>query len=203
MSKLTLFIDMDECLYDLSDFVRERVNKDFNKNYPKGFNKNYWWADYNIPKRYFEYLLNEKEFFLNLKPVEGAIEVLTKLHNEGYDIHILTCPQYNETCFLEKVDSIKSDLPFINIETNFHTSGNKGLFAKKNRILIDDNLIYLNQWRENGGIAIAFNHPWNSEFSGHRVFNWNDYYRLIKNIEVTGKDIDVKKFREYMRREGY
>ena len=199
MSRLTLICDMDEVIFDLSDTVRERVNKDFNKNYPKGFNKNYWWSDYEgIPQKYFEDLLNEKGLFLNLKPYEGAIEVLTKLNNEGYDIHILTFPQYNATCFIEKVESIRNYLPFINIETNFHTSGDKGLFARENRVIIDDNIKYLQSFKDNGGIAIAFNQPWNSEFKGHRAFDWNEVYRIIKNIEITGTNVDIKKFREYM-----
>ncbi|MBS5307813.1 hypothetical protein [Clostridium sp.] len=206
MKKLKLFIDMDECIFDLSDAIRLRVNKDFNKNYPKGFNKSYWWSDYEIPKKYFENLLNQKGLFLDLQPYECAIETLTKLHEEGYDIHILTCPQYNETCFIEKVLSVKKYLPFINIETNFHTSGNKGLFAKENRILVDDNAIYINQFRDNGGYAIVFNQPWNKECNDARAFNWNDVYEYIKlydevynfnntNVKV---NVDINNYKKYM-----
>ena len=200
MRELMIVCDMDEVLVNLSEGVRIRVNKDFNTNYPVGFNKSYWWQDYcGIDKSYFEDLLNEEGFFLNLEPVEGAIETLTKLHEEGYDIHILTCPQHsNGDCFISKVKWVQKYLPFINIETNFHTTGNKGLFAKEGRCLVDDNLNYLNSWQENRGVAIAFNQGWNSEYKGYRAYNWNDVYNLIKNIEISKENIDVDKFREYM-----
>ena len=200
MRELMIVCDMDEVLVNLSEGVRIRVNKDFNTNYPVGFNKSYWWQDYcGIDKSYFEDLLNEEGFFLNLEPVEGAIETLTKLHEEGYDIHILTFPQHsNGDCFISKVKWIQKYLPFINIETNFHTTGNKGLFAKENRILVDDNIRYLEQWSNNGGISIAFNQGWNNEYKGYRAYNWNDVYNLIENIEISKENIDVDKFREYM-----
>lgn len=204
MRKLTLFIDLDEVTVNLSEAVRERVNKDFNKNYPKGFNQNYWWADYydtnGINKRYFENLLNEKEFFLNLEPVEGSIKTLNKLNEEGFDIHILTLPQYsNGNCFISKVKCVQKYLPFINIETNFHTSGNKGLFASKNRLLLDDSVKNLNKWDENNGIAVAFNHGWNKDFKGHRVHNWNQFYNLVHLSNNKDDSFDIDKFRYYMR----
>lgn len=212
MSKLELFIDMDEVLCDLSEDIRLRVNKDFNKDYPKGFNKNYWWADYGIDRRYFENSLNEKDLFLNLKPVDGAIETLNKLHEEGYSIHILTCPQINYYCFYEKALWVKKHLPFIDIETNFNTTGNKGLFSKENRVLIDDNPVYLQQWLDNGGIPIVFNQGWNQDFEGDRAFNWDDVYEIIKQprsfyelsktikpLYLNFSNIDVEKLREYMK----
>ena len=201
MRELVIVCDMDEVLVNLSEGVRIRVNKDFDRDYPVGFNKSYWWQDYGVPKKYFEDLLNEEGFFLNLEPVEGAIETLTKLHKEGYDIHILTCPQHNEFCYIEKVKWVQKYLTFINIETNFHTTGNKGLFAKEDRCLLDDNLNYLNSWQENCGVAIAFNHGWNSEYKGYRAYNWKNVYNLIKNIKVSEENIDVDKFREYMEGE--
>lgn len=200
MNNLMLFIDLDEVTANLSETVRERVNKDFNKNFPKGFNRSYWWSDYKIEKKYFENILNEKDFFLNLEPVEGAIETLNKLNEEGFDIHILTLPQYsNGNCFISKVNWIRKYLPFINIETNFHTSGNKGLFAKEGRLLLDDSIGNLNSFQENSGVSIAFNHGWNKEFQGHRVHNWNQFYNLVHLLNNKESDIDVDKFRNYMR----
>ena len=216
MRKLMIVCDMDEVLVNLSEGIRIRVNKDFKRGFPVGFNKSYWWQDYGIDKSYFEDLLNEEGFFLNLEPVEGAIETLTKLHEEGYDIHILTCPQHNEFCYIEKVKWVQKYLPFINIETNFHTTGNKGLFAKENRIIVDDNIKYLEQWSNNGGVSIAFGkYGWNEDYDGINTSNWNEVYNKIKELEdlyscwvepnksekTNDININMDKYREYMRRE--
>lgn len=202
MKKLKLFVDMDEVLCDLSDAIRKSVNRDFGENFQKGYNKSYWWQDYGIQQGYFEYLLNKEGLFYNLEPIEGAIEVLTKLHKEGYDIHILTCPQRNRDCFYEKVMWIKKYLPFIDIEKNFHTTGNKGLFAAEDRLLIDDNTEYLNQWCENDGCIIVFNQSWNKDFEGDRAYNWNEVYDIVKQYKTFDEyfeKIDIEIFRMYMK----
>lgn len=222
MNKFKIIVDMDEVLVDLSEGVRQRVNKDFNKNFPVDFNKSYWWEDYGVERNYFQDLLDEENFFYDIIPVEGAVETLTKLHEEGYDIHILTFPQHNRFCFYDKIRWIKKYLPFINIETNFHTSGNKGMFATKDRILIDDNEKYLFQFQNNGGIPIAFrDYNWNKNFKGLRVMDWKGVYNIIHKLQdfkdnpnryskewkleyesdfKPDSGIDVNKFREYMRR---
>lgn len=181
-----IFVDMDEVLVDLSRHVRETVNKECKKNYPKGFNKSYWWRDYGLAKPYFEELLNRKKFFYNAKPVEGAVKYLEKLRDEGYNIHILTLPQYNAYCFFDKVRWIKKYLPWINIETNFHTSGNKALLAKKNRVLIDDNGGNLNPWTKSGGIGIAFgDFNWNKDaYDSISCFNWEQVYNVITKLNT-------------------
>lgn len=227
MKDLIIVVDMDEVTADLSNTIRKRVNKDFGKDFPEGYNKSYWWKDYCIQKSYFEHLLNEKGFFASLKPISGAIETLDKLNQEGYEIHILTCPQSNRYCYFEKIMWVQKYLPFVNIETNFHATGNKGLFAKENRILIDDNIKYLNQWSNNGGISIAFGkYGWNEDYDGINAANWNEVYNKIKelealyncwiepkknekstdfNVNISCKssdiNIDLDKYRNYIRRE--
>lgn len=230
MDKLIIVCDLDECIADLSDEIRKNVNSDFGKNFSKGYNKSYWWEDYGVQKNYFEHLLMKKGLFLDLKPIENSIKILTQLNEEGYDVHILTCPQHNEYCYIEKIKWIKKYLPFINIETNFHATGNKGMFAKENRILIDDNVKYLNQWNNNSGISIAFGqYGWNENYDGINAANWNDVYKYIQelndlysvyektpdlknnntiNININYNhdlkpSIDVDKFRNYMRSGGY
>lgn len=183
MKQFKLFFDMDEVLYDLSEVVRTHVNHDFNKNYPNGFNKNYWWQDYGIPKSYFEKLLQQKGVFYEGEPIKDSIETINKLHDEGYEIHILTQPQINNTCFYEKAMFIKKYLPWFNLDTNFHCSGNKGLMAYSKytkNILIDDNINHLNNWKDNGGIPICFSMGWNEDWScDYRANNFDEVYKLI------------------------
>jgi len=200
-NKLMLIFDMDEVIYDLSDLIRKHVNHDFNKSFPSDFNKSYWWGDYNVPKPYFENLLQQKGIFYNGNPIKDSIEIITKLHEENYDIHICTRPQINQYCFFEKVQFIKKYLPFINIDTNFHTSGNKGLFASENRILIDDDISHLDAFANNNGISIAFgDYGWNQEWKGLRGNNFQEIYKIIhelSDIKDNINNIDVNAYRNF------
>ena len=184
MNKPQIFLDMDGVLYDLNDLVRIHVNEDFKTNYPKNHNQSYWFSDYkNIPKPYFELLLEKKGIFYEGSPINKSIEVVNQLYQDGYDIHIITKPQINQYCFQEKTEWIKKWFPWFDIDTHFHTSGNKGLFANENRILIDDDINHLNSWKENGGVAICFgNYGWNKEWKGIKADNWEDIYKIVKNI---------------------
>lgn len=206
MRYFKLFIDMDEVLMGLSEYVRETVNEEFSTNYKEGFNQSYWWQDYQIDKKWFEDLLNTEGTFLNGQPIPGAIEGLNKLKDLGFEIHIITLPQYNSNfCFKEKVAWIKKHLPWLNINTNFHTTGNKGLMAKDDRILLDDSMINLESWLLNKGISIAFgNYGWNKDWNRFRAANWNEVVESILKMEgintIEPKGIDVDKYREYIQR---
>lgn len=198
-----LYLDMDEVIYDLSDLIRQKVNKEFNKDFEKGFNKRYWWKDYGIEKEYFEKLLERQGLFIEGNPVENSIEIINKLHKEGFDIHIITFPQHNLYCFYEKIAFIKKFFPWLEIDSNFHTTGNKGLMAKGDRILIDDNIKYLSSWSLCGGISIAFgNHGWNRGWYGFKSPNWIETYKLIHELEsgMKNSDGDVPDFKVYMPR---
>lgn len=190
IKKYKIFFDMDEIIYNLSDLIRKYVNNDFHKNYPEGFNKSYWWADYkNIPQPYFQYLLNRKGTFYEGEPVKDSIKIINKLYNEKYNIHVLTQPQINQYCFYEKAMFLQKHLPWLDLNSNFHCSGNKGLFAYSKytrNILIDDDMKHLTNWRNNGGIAICFSKGWNKKWGGYKVDNFNELYKLIH--EITDKE---------------
>lgn len=188
-----LFFDQDEVLVNLSKQVINHYNKDFNDDFDYKLNKSYWWLDCpKSNKSYFQKLLLQQGVFLDAPPVEDTIEILNKLYNEDFNIHIITLPQWNSLyCVKEKVDWVQKYLPFINIETNFHMTGYKGIMAKSNRILLDDNINHLNSWKENGGISIAFkDFNWNSEWKNYRVQSHEEFYDLIHKLEKNKQEGD-------------
>ena len=189
MNKPHIFLDMDETVVALSEYVVKQYNNLHNDNMKWTDNHSYWWGDCKkANKDFFETLLQTRGTFLNPKPMKNAITILNKLHDEGYDIHIITLPQWKSYFSTkEKVEWIEKYLPFINIDTNFHCTNNKGLLAKKNRILIDDNPRYLKNWEDHGGISICFNYnfcyDWSKSWIGEVAPNWECVYERIKEIE--------------------
>lgn len=180
-----IYLDMDEVLVNLSEYVVSCYNKDFNDNMKWEDNNSYWWKDCKKAKTiYFEQLLLKRGTFYLPNPIDNAIEIVTKLHNEGFDIHILTMPQWNEYCVQEKVLWVQKYLPFIDINKNMHFTGNKGIIARANRILLDDNSTHLESWKKNNGIGIAFrDFGWSKDWTGHRVNNFDEFYKLVHKLE--------------------
>lgn len=180
-----LWFDMDEVLVAFSKYVINYYNLDMNDNFDYRKNNSYWWNDCKkVEQSYFENLLNQQGTFINPEPEENAIETITKLHNEGFEIHIITMPQYSNHCVVEKIQWIKKYLPFINVNTNVHFTGNKGVIAKPNRILLDDAYHNLFSWHYNNGVAIAFkDFGWNKDWKGMRVNCFDGFYDLVHRLE--------------------
>ncbi|HCL4455089.1 TPA: hypothetical protein N2D10_003115 [Clostridium botulinum] len=197
MSKqLEIFYDMDEVLYDLSSYIIiDKYNKKFNDNMKPNDNKSYWWSDCKkASKKYFENLLLEKGAFYKGSPVNNSIDIATILHNKGFKIKIITLPQYNSNyCVSEKVKWIEEYLPFINVEKDLIFTGDKSLLAKDNRVLLDDNINNLIEWKRKGGISVAFSQPWNDKWKGLRINNHKKFYHLIHQIQNNLTNANVNK----------
>lgn len=199
--KLTIMLDMDETMVNLNKEVIRQYNIDFNDNFDYRKNTKYWWQDTKGDIPYFTNVLNRKGVFLNAEPIKGAIETVTKLHEEGFELFVVTYPQYNEHCFLEKIEWIKKYLPFLTEEQMIFTS-KKYLLANEDTILIDDNSKFLKEFNKHNGISIGFKQPW-TKYDGLIANNWNEVYKLVHQLENTKDDngIDVNKYRRYYNRE--
>ncbi|HDK7194861.1 TPA: hypothetical protein PTV74_003168 [Clostridium botulinum] len=183
--QLEIFYDMDEVLYDLTSYIIDEYNMYFHDNIKPSDNKSYWWADCKkASKEFFEKELLSIGTFYKSSPVKDAIETVTKLHENGFKTKIITLPQYNSNyCVGEKVKWIEKYVPFINIEKDLIFTGDKSLLAKPNRILLDDNINNLIEWKRKGGISVAFSQPWNDKWEGLRINNHKEFYHLIHQIQ--------------------
>ncbi|EPY2277876.1 5' nucleotidase, NT5C type, partial [Clostridium sporogenes] len=148
-------------------------------------NKLYFWGDCKkAPKKYFENLLLRSETFYCGSPVRDSIETVVKLHKEGFKIKIVTLPQYySDTCIKEKVMWIEKHLSFLNIERDLIFTGEKSILAGENRVLLDDNINNLIEWKNQGGVAVAYTQPWNDKWKGLRVNNHKEFYKLIHQFQ--------------------
>lgn len=194
-NQLEIFYDMDEVLYDLSYYIINKYNKDFNDDMKPNDNKSYWWSDCDkASKEYFKNLLLEKGAFYKGSPVNNSINIATILHEKGFKIKIITLPQYNsDYCVSEKVKWIEEYLPFINVEKDLIFTGDKSLLARKNGVLLDDNINNLIGWEKEGGIAVAYAQPWNDEWKGLRVNNHKEFYHLTYRIQNNLMNVNADK----------
>lgn len=95
-------------------------------------------------------------YFRNLPVVEGSIEALKKLCEKGVDVRILSSCEITPYCKKEKREWIKEFFPFLNEEKIclVDKGESKLKFFEPNAVLVDDYGPNLEEWHNNGGIAI-------------------------------------------------
>jgi len=177
----SIYVDLDCTIYNLNSVVCSHYNIDFNDNKLPEDNTTYWFGGFNkAPRQYFIQLLNQKGIFYEGKPIGNCIEIINKLHDEGYPIYFLTLPLFNTSCVLEKVEWLKKYFKWFNPEKDLIMTGNKKLLDDYNRILYDDNMDYLN-WKR--GISICYSQPWNKDYRGSFIVDNHDkFYKMVHLI---------------------
>lgn len=136
MKKLKLFIDMDDTI---AKFIGdERLN--FVPLVPKH-------TDY--PE------MHKEGFFLNQKPINGALDAVNKIiDSDQYEVYILSVPLYSSPhSYSEKVIWIQKHFP--KLSGKIILTQDKGLILGD--ILIDDSMGWKAPWEANGGIFIHMN----------------------------------------------
>lgn len=182
-NKQKLFIDFDSTLVSSIEKIVELYNTDFK--YYKEY-KPIHWTEINtydfkeltlinkdIALDYFD----DHRFFINLKFMDNAKEVLDKLKDK-YDIII--CSIGRPVNLHYKREWILNNLPyaeFIGVDLKF---GNKEAVDMSGGILIDD--LATNLTTSNADIKICYGdiYDWNKDWNGIRKYNWYEvYYCLI------------------------
>lgn len=183
--KYELFFDMDGVLYPFDEMIIEQYNKDYNDNFYWRDNESWGWQSTKAPLEYFDKLMHQPGMFLKGKPIEESLFYMNKLHDEGHIIKIITMPVMNANCILEKIEWLKLYVPWIHLQKDVIMTGDKGLLAKSNRILIDDTGKHTQSWQDNGGIGITFGmYNW-SPIQINSCYSMKSAYQFIKDLEKT------------------
>jgi 5'(3')-deoxyribonucleotidase len=114
--KTTVYIDMDDTLCDFTSASKRDKLANPKIGYPQ----------------------SQYGFFVNLKPLPGAIESVRQLEEMGYDVWILTRPSYkNPLCYTEKRMWIENHLG-LEFCNKLILHPDKGRAYQEGDILIDD-----------------------------------------------------------------
>ena len=181
MRDFKLFIDMDNTVVNFDKHVIDIMNKDKGMNYNWEDNTDWWWSDTGVEKEYFEEVITRQGTFLNCEPIDGAVEYINKLYNEGFEIVFLTLPQWNNPyCITEKIEWLKNHFEWFNVDKHLVLTKQKHLLYRPLRLLIDDSIDYLDSW---DGVKICKGNKINKDYKGFREETWEDIYKLIKEFE--------------------
>lgn len=98
-------------------------------------------------------------FYSKLPPINDIFDLVYKLKNEGFNLNILSKVPYScknkamigKTIWLnEWYKDVFYDVIFI------PTQNEKHFYCKSQDILIDDDIINIDKWRDSGGIGIVY-----------------------------------------------
>lgn len=185
--KPIIFLDIDDVGNDLCEFLFDTHNRENNESFDWRKSKTFMLAEnegIKVGDEYFKEVLHREGTFLNLKPKKGYVEVIRKLIDEGFDVRLLTHPQWTSPyCLKEKMQWVQKHLPFFHLDDHLIMTRIKHEVAGEGKILLDDNPEHLRKWEEKGGIGIAFAEiEYSKAWDGKKVENFDQFYELVHKL---------------------
>lgn len=185
---MRIAIDIDDTITNTYDVLMGEIALHFgmDEDLVRGLGLSYY--DFTDNKKMFpdydSFATNNFERILYNVPIkEYVLEVLNKLHDEGYEIWVLTARnerEYHDPYKFTEDFLIRNNIPFDRIITS--TKG-KGEICKENDIclLIDDSVRNCINAYENGVRCLLFDNVFNKkENRFERVYDWKEVYDIIK-----------------------
>lgn len=172
---MRIAVDVDGCVADLAQSLVKRYNIDFNDNIINYYDS-YWFEQcVKADSNYFNSLMHEQFTFLNIIPIQPMIDMIKKLHRDGWEIIFCTTPIKNKYCKHEKLQWLERY--FGDIEYSIMFTNNKNMVDAD--IMIDDDLRHLKLAQQHPRmIPICIgNYHWNQEWDSYR-FNINEVDKL-------------------------
>lgn len=188
MRKIRLLVDVDDTINKMSRETMIEANRRFGDNFDpdssEGFNT---WDLHTVSKGGMDIykIWDEPGFFNRVSLMDGVLDVLPRLHEQGYEIYAVTATLINNETrnsgnVYDKFEWLNRHFPFID-KDHYIVCHNK--FIIQGDILVDDNSERnLKQWKEHhpNGLAIAIARGHNKDWPEHyRARNWYDVEQII------------------------
>lgn len=185
--EFVILIDMDDVLECLVEAWVARLNEKYNRNVSPE-NVVEWNVCVYFPgltKEQVHSPLFEDDFWKSVKPKDGAIEYVSKLHSEGFSMYVVTSSHYATVSSKFKY-ALLPYFPFF--DCNHIIICNAKQLVKGN-VLIDDgvhNLLDSDVSKATyNKILFSANHNKNFDCTGtdiHRVHGWDEVYDVIERL---------------------
>jgi 5'-nucleotidase len=123
---------------------------------------------------------DRRNFWTDLKPMDGAVESLKYLHSQGHDLMVVTAvPLNSRECCYEKLVWVEEHLPFIG-HANFCAVMRKS--AVRGDILFDDGPHNIEAFPALTCVMdTAYNRGVKSDF---RVKSWESFIKVVEGIAI-------------------
>lgn len=171
-------VDLDDVLWDLLDAWLQRYNSIVDANVKPDDITSWNIEQYILPntKEILFYILEQKDFWDTVRPMNGAVEALYRLVNDGYNIYIVTASDYRTIpaklkCFFRLFPFIRQDQVVVTKE--------KQLLDLD--VMIDDNPENLCHASYDKLLFDRPSNQWVDKEDLKRVYTWAEIYQFIKD----------------------
>lgn len=188
---MVIISDVDGVLNNLMDVVLNEYNKKYNAAFSLSDITTYnldGCFEPNVARRMTK-LFSLPEVWNKVKAVDGSVNALQKLINDGHQVYLAT--DHNPNTYGDKVAWIKRFFPFIDASKIICI---KDKWILRADIMIEDNLQTL--LAKPYYHRILIDHPWNSEYKYrdfaydiHRCKNWDGVLNAINKIIEMESDV--------------
>lgn len=116
---------------------------------------------------------SQRNWWLNLKPIQPALDFMERLRAEGYDIHILTRgPWDHPEAWCEKLQWCNKHIGAGRFE--MHVTSTKAVF--QGDVLYDDDVQQMSAWLATNpqGLGIMPSRTWNRSLDHPRVIHFDE-----------------------------
>ncbi len=176
MRNLIIFLDMDGVLVDFVTGCLKIHNrpekhddiKDWNFYKHWGMSDKDFWSKFSTPG-----------FWYNLELYPWAKDFYESLKKYG-EVVISTSPSSDPLCVQEKISFCKDKLGVPS--SNIMVGSRKELLAAPDRFLIDDYTVNIDKFRNNKGVGLLFEQPWNNSIMNHE--GCLEFIRQYKELEL-------------------
>lgn len=180
---MRILLDQDQVLAQWVERVLQYFNEDFGTKLTVEDIKT-WDMTENLGPRseaairsYMRY----PELYRDLDPVEGAIDGVKSLIDDGHDVVIVTAvPRSAGISYHGKLEWLRRNMPYFDL-ANLISCHRKDLI--RGDMLLDDGPHNIEPFMKVGH-AVVFDRPWNKDVEGHaRVHSWKEFLEYVKLLE--------------------
>lgn len=183
---MRILLDMDQILAKWTERVVEWWNEDngtaLTPDDIHGWNVGEWLGPGGV---YFvRSCCRYPEFYRDLEPVEGAIQGVRKLIDDGHDVQIATAvPRAAPMAYVGKVEWIRRQMPFFDL-VNLVAIHRKDTLAGD--ILFDDGAHNIEDFAKTGRMTVMLEKAWNAGVRVEptkRVKHWNEFVKFVDEVK--------------------
>jgi 5'(3')-deoxyribonucleotidase len=192
---MRIALDQDEVLCHWTKKVVQWLNEDFGTGWPgdpKGSGPRFsldqvktWQIEDSLGDEIIPYVrsyMRSTLFYPKLEPIEGAVEGVRSLIQDGHEVMIVTAvPRCAPQAYDGKMTWVRDHMPFFDVDDFMSV---KKKYRVDADVLVDDGTHNLNAWTDSKRIAVAFDRPWNRDArTPYRARDWKELLEVIARIE--------------------